>query len=182
MSARRWSFFVWGEPAPKGSLKAITPPGMKYSVLIDSNAKSVRPWMQTVGQVAQLSQLGRPPHAGPVRLFCVFFFSRPQGHYGSGKNAGKLKPGSPSTCSVKPDQDKLLRAVCDALEGIVYTGDSRVVDGRAQKFYSRPGRPAGVHVTVETFDDLGDIEIPNLQPGEEIVTEKPARQLALEAK
>lgn len=51
--------------------------------------------------------------------------------------------------SVKPDLDKLIRAVLDALTGIAYTDDSQVVRILAQKSY---GSVEGVRVVMAVIE------------------------------
>jgi Holliday junction resolvase RusA-like endonuclease len=64
---------------------------------------------------------------------------RPKAHYGSGRNADKLKDSAPAFPLGKPDVDKLSRGVMDALTGIIFRDDSCVVTKRASKRYGRPG-------------------------------------------
>lgn len=48
--------------------------------------------------------------------------------------------------AVKPDVDKLSRTVLDALEGVLYVNDSRVVELVAYKRAADASSPPGVHV------------------------------------
>jgi crossover junction endodeoxyribonuclease RusA len=41
---------------------------------------------------------------------------------------------------VKPDLDKVIRATCDALTGILYADDAQIVDTSARKHYGSPER------------------------------------------
>jgi Holliday junction resolvase RusA-like endonuclease len=52
---------------------------------------------------------------GPIEINLAFFHLRPAGHYGTGRNAGVLKPSAPYWKSTAPDIDKLTRAILDAL-------------------------------------------------------------------
>lgn len=54
----------------------------------------------------------------------------------------------------KPDCDNVLKAVCDACNGVLWADDSQVVDARATKRYG--GEPA-VHVTAYV-PDSGSVE------------------------
>ncbi len=64
-----------------------------------------------------------------------FYFERP-------KSASlKSRPGM----TVKPDGDKLVRAVFDAMTGTVVTDDAQFVDIHARKFYGIPER---VEITI----------------------------------
>jgi Holliday junction resolvase RusA-like endonuclease len=62
----------------------------------------------------------------PVKLELDFRFDRPK------------KPRW-SVPAARPDWDKLARFVCDALEGVIYVNDGRVVVGRVTKSYGQPG-------------------------------------------
>lgn len=82
-------------------------------------------------------------HAGtfqsgiPVRCDLTFYLPRPKGHFGSGRNADKLKPSAPSKPTGKPDRDNLDKAVTDAITAAqVWADDSQVTDGRIRKRYS----------------------------------------------
>lgn len=164
---RSWSFFVLGVPVPKGSTRAFLPKGWTRSIITADNAKT-KPWQAEIRAAAVDAQPeGIAATNGPVRIDVVFFFPRPTGHFGSGGNAGKLKATAPALHTVKPDADKLKRAVFDALKGIVFVDDARVCSGRAEKYYSRSGLPPGCHVTVTLLADLGLRAIPNLQPNAE---------------
>ena len=44
--------------------------------------------------------------------------------------AGHIRPEK------KPDWDNFAKAVTDALKGVVWTDDSRIVSGRTEKYYS----------------------------------------------
>lgn len=61
---------------------------------------------------------------------CVFkmefmlYFARPKSHYGTGKNAGKLKLNAPVYCGTKPDDENVSKFYTDALTGIFYKDDS----------------------------------------------------------
>jgi Holliday junction resolvase RusA-like endonuclease len=49
-----------------------------------------------------------------------------------------------------PDVDKLLRAVCDSLSGIIYVDDSRIIRATAQKVYADDRGP-GASIRVNTL-------------------------------
>jgi crossover junction endodeoxyribonuclease RusA len=87
----------------------------------------------------------------PVNLCCEFVFARPDSHFTAGDRArGRLTSSAPTHHVGYPDQDKLLRAVGDALTGVAYADDSQVVshDGSLKRWsHSAVGKP-GVRVTV----------------------------------
>ena len=70
-----------------------------------------------------------------LRMRVDFYLPRPQ----------RLKGERPM---VKPDIDKLLRSTFDAMEGIVYDNDSRVVSIETGKWYACEGVGEGAWITV----------------------------------
>ena len=72
---------------------------------------------------------------GAVRLKCVFRLMRPP-------SVSERKRPYPI---VKPDLDNLVKAVKDALKGIVWVDDCQVVEMETEKRYDDP---PGVHVDV----------------------------------
>lgn len=74
-------------------------------------------------------------------LHATFYFSRPKSHYGTGKNAGKLKPNAPMYVTGTPDSDKLLRSLSDSLtDAGVWHDDSQAVMITGIKLYAeQPG-------------------------------------------
>jgi Holliday junction resolvase RusA-like endonuclease len=77
---------------------------------------------------------------GPVGLAVVFHLRRPKGHFGTGRNADRVKASSPAWPCVKPDCTKLLRGVEDAMTGIVWRDDAQVVEQMVSKVYGAPER------------------------------------------
>jgi Holliday junction resolvase RusA-like endonuclease len=122
---------VAGVPAPQGS-KTRT----KWGVREDNPA--TKPWRTAVAWEATAAMNGRTLLTGPVELLALFYFPRPKSHYRTGKHAGELKHSAPEYCITKPDADKLLRACCDAMSGIVYRDDAQIVRVAARKLYGTP--------------------------------------------
>jgi crossover junction endodeoxyribonuclease RusA len=106
-------FFVPGNPVPQGSKRYVG-----KGIMVESS-KELGPWRQAIAFEATKARTEngglRPGFVGPVRLSLVFWFHRPKGHYGTGRNAGVLKTSAPDWHSSSPDVDKLVRAVGDAL-------------------------------------------------------------------
>ena len=129
------SFTVPGIPAPGGSK---TPYRNKHTgkvVLVDAG-KNNAGWKHRVTVFAQQAMAGRDPLDGPVCLVMGFKMPRPKGHYGTGRNAAKLKPWAEHARPIgAPDVTKLVRAAEDALKGIVWHDDAQVVQQFAWKRY-----------------------------------------------
>lgn len=131
--------WVPGEPATKGSLKAILPPGRKRPILVEDNVHS-KPWRRLVAQVAAAHlPAGFVACDGPVEIVHHFI----------------IAPHASSTWSVPAghhdgDLDKLQRCVWDALtDAQVWTDDSRVCKSTATK---RFGNAPGVWLAVSRMD------------------------------
>jgi len=80
------------------------------------------------------------PLAGPIKVDCHFYFGYLKTHYGTGRNAEKLKPSAPKCQDTKPDRDNLDKFILDALTGVFFKNDSQVCDGRIIKRYSERPR------------------------------------------
>jgi crossover junction endodeoxyribonuclease RusA len=109
------------------------------------------PWRSTVAAAAIEAMDGRPQLAGPLELRALFVFARPSSHFGTGRNHERLKPSAPIYRWTKPDLDKLLRAIGDALTGIVYRDDARITIVRAEKHYG--DGPAFAHIVVTELEE-----------------------------
>jgi crossover junction endodeoxyribonuclease RusA len=124
------SFFVTGTPAPQGSKRHVG-----RGVMVESS-EAVRPWRQAVAVEAKRQPV-RFPAGMPVLVEVTFFRRRP-------KSAKKLL--YPVT---KPDGDKLLRAICDALEtsGVV-PHDAQIVDHVSRKRFAADGAAEGALIDI----------------------------------
>jgi crossover junction endodeoxyribonuclease RusA len=143
-------FTVWGDPVPQGSKTFVNAGGKPRAR--ESNEKRLAPWRGWVASAGFDAMKGGDLLLGPLSLHVVFVLKRPKGHYGTGRNAGTVKPSAPAYVQTKPDADKLVRAIGDALTGIVYRDDSQLVVVHVEKHY---GEPACAHVRIEPVE-LGE--------------------------
>lgn len=129
------TFTAPGTPRPKGSWKSIG----KGRMIPDN--KRAKGWEETVAICARSQYTNSPPTESPVVVDAIFRVPRPRSHYGTGKNADKVKLSAPAqpTGQRCGDIDKLLRTVLDAMTGIVYKDDSQVVQVTATKRYAKQG-------------------------------------------
>jgi len=137
------SFVVLGRPQPAGSKRGIPirrGGELTGRVAVVDDAKHSRSWKHDVAVVARQAVGGAPVMEGPLELDVVFVVARPKGHYGTGRNLRQVGASAPALPTVKPDVTKLLRAVEDALTGILWRDDAQVVDQRARKVYGWPER------------------------------------------
>jgi Holliday junction resolvase RusA-like endonuclease len=121
--------------------------------VVTADNKKTRPWRQDVAAAAEKAtdENGvRRRYLGdtPIVVDVAFYMPRPKGHYGTGRNAGQIKASAPAFPTVKPDVDKLARAVLDALKTAgIYRDDAQVVDMYPRKRYAMSGSAgARVHV------------------------------------
>jgi crossover junction endodeoxyribonuclease RusA len=142
------AFVVFGRPQGKGSKRALpirgkAKPGDRV-VLVDSN-RNARPWANRVAAAALEAVDGNPNALpalirGPVAVTFVFYFARPRGHYGIGRNINRLRPSAPPHMATMPDVDKLVRNALDAIVGVLIKDDAQVVTLNAGKRYGEPER------------------------------------------
>jgi crossover junction endodeoxyribonuclease RusA len=134
-------FFARGVPVPQGSVKGFAHGGRVY---ITADNRSLKSWRDLVAAVAQ--QHAPPvPWTGAVSMTLTFYLPRPQ-------SEPVRKVTFPTR---RPDLDKCVRAVFDALTGIVFVDDSQVVDLAAKKEWAddphrnvNDRKPPGVAVLV----------------------------------
>jgi len=147
MIAPLLELWVSGIPQPQGSKRLFG------GRLVEGNDKTLRPWRATIAGEARHkfvnnSSESREPTTDAVFVTLGFMFARPKSHYGSGRNSHEIKRSAPAYKSTRPDLDKLVRAVLDALTGIVFVEDSQVAGLSAWKDWG----PPGVAIRVEFAD------------------------------
>lgn len=116
------SFFVPGIPVPQGS-KTIRRHGDK-AWLTDVNDKSLKAWRNSVNKIAAeaMATAEKEPLDSAVEVHATFYLPKP----------ASVKRDYPH---VKPDLDKLQRALFDSLQPC-FVDDSRVTDVVASKRYA----------------------------------------------
>ena len=90
--------------------------------------------------VARTQASERIVRGAPVGVSAIFYQPRLRGHYGTGRNAHVLKIGAPAFPARKPDVDKFLRRILDALTGVIYEDDGQVVEVHGAKRWGDPAR------------------------------------------
>jgi Holliday junction resolvase RusA-like endonuclease len=129
------SFFIEGVPVPQGSKTVSQAKGRAW--LRDANAARLKPWRHVIATHADLGVT----FDCPVIVTLSFVLPRPQ----------KPRWAVPA---VKPDIDKLCRAILDGLkDGGLLAEDSRVVTLTATKRYPNPGDPTGVGIDVTEWSN-----------------------------
>jgi Holliday junction resolvase RusA-like endonuclease len=144
---------VDGVPVPQGSKRAFRHSKTGNVVMIDDNP-ALAAWRYLLAARARQGWGNFAAHSGPVAAELRFYLPRPRGHYGTGRNMGTVKASAPALPGVKPDLDKLARAVFDALTVAgVWSDDAVCVDLVTRKRYA-DGRPPGVFVILEEVGKL----------------------------
>lgn len=139
------TFDVYGVAQPKGSAKAFLPKGWSRPIVTSDNPKN-RGWQQLVAEGASRAlaeQAAAAITSEPVHLAVVFYLPRPK----------KYLTARYATVDVahvtKPDLDKLVRSVKDALTRVVWVDDSQVIELVASKHYTVGGAPPHATITVQ---------------------------------
>lgn len=140
-------FVVYGDPQTAGSKRAFTRRGGRGVIVTDDN-KNLKEWQRLVADAARSERPDRLLD-GPLRLHIRFYMARPKGHLGTGRNAGTVRPGAPQLPSTRPDTSKLVRAVEDALKGIVWRDDGQIAQLAALKLYAEPGDQPRCEVAID---------------------------------
>lgn len=138
---------AYGTPRPQGSMRLHRHPTTGATVA--RYASTVYEWRGLVTTAVRAVWPG-PCLDGPLQCSVVFELPRPRGHFGTGRNAGTLRPSAPLYPGGAPDLDKLVRAVFDAVTdaGVVWADDAQVVRLVASKLYVADGSVPGCTITV----------------------------------
>lgn len=137
-------FFIEGTPIPQGSKTAIRH-GTRAR-LIEAN-KRLKPWRATL-QTALANQAAGRRIEGPFTIHLSFLFTPPQRPRYRNANGEGIH-------AVKPDVDKLTRAVLDSLTNAdIIDDDARCTHLIATKNYTTKGHPTpGVYIIIEPTTD-----------------------------
>lgn len=90
------------------------------------------------------------PYDEPLRVDTYLYFQRPKAHYGTGRNAGKLKPSAPRWHTKKPDKDNVEKKIFDSMSKVFWRDDSIICHGRAIKQYSAKPR---IEIVICSIDE-----------------------------
>ena len=116
---------IYGHPVPKARARTVR---TKSGKTVSYTPAKTESWEDSI-RVQALSCRPGQLLDGPLALEATFYLLRP-----------KSKPKRVVYPSWKPDLDNLVKSVKDALEGIIYTNDSRIVDEVIRKRYGDPPR------------------------------------------
>lgn len=140
---------VLGIPAPKGSARAMLIGGQARLIAsgTSANARAQAAWVKAIREAALDTAPDQFFSNRALRIAIVFRLARPKGHF----NKRGLRASAPPHPNVYPDVDKLVRCTLDALTGVVFDDDSRIVALSVTKTYGTPGTE-GASIAVDAMD------------------------------
>ena len=115
----------------------------KRVIIVDA-CKSVGKWKKTVAKQAKAQYNGEVLDC-PMSVEVRFMLPRPKGHY---TKKGVLKKSARLYPIVVPDLTKLWRSTEDALTGIIWKDDSRIIDSKLSKRYTKYDVEPSVYISV----------------------------------
>ena len=114
-------FEVFGVAQPQGSSRAFVNKKTGRAIVTSSNP-NLKDWRNLISVAAREEMKGLPPLDGAVEVEAVFWLPRPK----------SVKRENPT---VKPDLDKLTRALLDGLTNVIYRDDAQVIRAITSKRY-----------------------------------------------
>lgn len=144
---------VPGVPVAQGSMRLV----QGGARMIHSNHAALMSWRATVARAArdEMGHLARVhgahwPAGGPVGLVATFNYTRPLAHHKNRKLENPLRDVAPREHYAKPDLDKLVRAIGDALTDCgAIVDDSQITVLRATKRWTT--EPSFATIQLETY-------------------------------
>ena len=136
---------IEGVPVPQGSMVSNGyGRGMRHS-----NATKLKPWRSHIIAVLIEHKPDDWDPSRPISATATFRFPRPQSHYGTGRNVNRLKASAPDHHITKPDTDKLMRSVGDAVEqsGLA-RGDQQITSWNVAKRWCLANESPGLLLTL----------------------------------
>ena len=116
-------FYISGTPMPLKRHR-MTRGGRVY----DPSCTDKRNWMKQARDFCP-----DEPVSGALKVTLEFTMPRPKSHFGTGRNAGKLKNSAPKHHLHTPDLDNLVKFVLDAMNGQFYVDDSQIISINCSK-------------------------------------------------
>lgn len=143
-------FWVDGTPVPQGSMSAFMPKGAKHPI-VTSNNKNLKPWrkrmMDRFNIIMGIYKERPAIPSGPVEMKLIFKMPR-------------TKNKKMFWVDVKPDLDKLIRAVGDSLtDAGAIEDDSDVCVLYAIKRYARVHETPGVLLSIKQIKEDEEPEL-----------------------
>lgn len=140
--------YVKGTPIQQGSMKAFPIRRSNGSLgvsMIHNKAGPLTAWreqirVEFIKKYPELSKAltegGYFKQYSPIHVTAIFYLKKPK--------SSKL----PDPTNKKADLDKLLRAIHDAMSGLVYFDDCQIIEIDTTKEWADDDTPEGVHIIV----------------------------------
>lgn len=139
MAATSIAFEVYGIPKTEGSIRAVVHKATGRAIAFHDEDRELRVWRQDIAAEAIWARgiLGQFDE-GPLSLVVQFRLPIPKSRPSELRtDKQRLEWTWPAK---RPDADKLLRAVMDALKGVLYHDDGQIVRLEVMKLYHpQPG-------------------------------------------
>lgn len=131
------TFTVCGKAEPQGSARGFVVNGR---AIITSDNPKLKGWRREVSKSAMRAYRG-PALDGPMKIAVVFHLPAPK----------SLKTAKPHV--TRPDLDKCLRGILDALTGVIYRDDGQVMTIESTKQYADVGTSPRAVITVTALTE-----------------------------
>jgi Holliday junction resolvase RusA-like endonuclease len=156
-------------PIYRGSKAKGTREFTGRTIVTDTTGQKGKDWRSSIHYAAfeAMKQNNLPLFNEPVILRVHFWMPRPKSHYRHNLRYPEplLRDDAPSVHSIAPDATKLVRALEDGFNGVVWRDDSLVVEQHIYKDYTDIGRSgASVSVTSHRSEKLIRDQMPHYSP------------------
>lgn len=131
------------QPRPRAGMR-FAKGGKKVAGIYKDDSHPVHAWKEEVGIRAREAYQGEPLGKVPVSLSACFLMPRPQAMKHPEDRAWHL---------IKPDTDNLVKAVKDALTGLIWEDDSIVCREIVTKKYVAIGENPSATVIIEVINE-----------------------------
>jgi len=141
--------FVLGKPKAQPRPRAFAVGGRARVY----NPATAEGWKSEVAQAFRSVAGYNSKH--PIEIDIALWFARPKSHFGTGRNASKIKESAPAYHTQKPDVDNVAKGILDALVHIkAFHDDSQVITLTISKQWCRIDGSEGAEVVLYEFCDI----------------------------
>jgi len=136
---------VEGPPPSMGSKRGFVNPRTGAAIIVDHNVMGLRQWQDAMRHEMRKAIGAVPPDQRPWFASVSVILARPRSHF---TKKGARTKGAPELPTVKPDPDKIARAVFDCGSGIWWQDDKQIVSFAVRKRYAdQEGAVPGVTIS-----------------------------------
>jgi Holliday junction resolvase RusA-like endonuclease len=116
------------------------PAGRARATVIGGHARVYSPnptveYVERIRYAFQQSGEQAFPRDVPLTLEACYWLPRPRSHFGTGRNADRLKDTAPEWHTKKPDYDNLMKLTLDGLRYYAFHDDSQIAEVYGWKRY-----------------------------------------------